>query len=553
MNNLVLEHHKFDKQELTCVTTTYLNEYPIVYILYNKKEKPTAYIGQTVQVDRRMRDHLKNKKRAILTDTLLIGDEMFNQSATYNIETNLINHFIADEQFKLQNVSQTRELQMHNYHDKTYYDKELFGELWEALRQCELAKDSLDVLENKDIYKVSPYKELSSEQLEIKKQILDYVRKNISKDEKKIFVIEGEAGTGKSVVLASLFNTLEDLAKEMGTKEHQYSNYLLVNHGEMIKTYHSIAKSLPNMKKKDILRPTTFVNSMEKNDDIADVVIVDEAHLLLTQRDKYNNFDHESHLEEIVKHSKITIVVYDPKQMLKIKNYWNPKILQHIENKYEIKADYFQLTEQFRMQSSQEVVDWINDFVEKKIDKLPKNIGDFQFRMIKTPAELDETIQNLNKEKKLSRIVATFDYVHKKDGEKYYVDKDGLNRVWNITTAEQKTWAEREETINEVGSIYTVQGFDLNYVGVLLGPSVDYDEEANELTIDIDKYQDVGAFTGRSDLSEEEIIELKEQIILNSINVLLKRGVHGLFIYATNEKLRNKLLALQKERDEAYE
>ncbi len=47
----------------------------------------------------------------------------------------------------------------------------------------------------------------------------------------------------------------------------------------------------------------------------------------------------------------------------------------------------------------------------------------------------------------------------------------------------------------EVGSIYTVQGFDLNNVGVVIGPSIDYDPETDQLVIDIDKYEDKGAFT----------------------------------------------------------
>lgn len=124
---------------------------------------------------------------------------------------------------------------------------------------------------------------------------------------------------------------------------------------------------------------------------------------------------------------------------------------------------------------------------------------------------------------------------------------------WN-TTDSHITWAERPETINEVGSIYTVQGFDLNYVGVVLGPSIDYDEDKKELVIDVEKYKDTGAFSGSNRFDQlSERNRHKEHIILNSINVLMKRGVHGLAIYAVNERLREKLLTLQTEREEAYE
>lgn len=100
-----------------------------------------------------------------------------------------------------------------------------------------------------------------------------------------------------------------------------------------------------------------------------------------------------------------------------------------------------------------------------------------------------------------------------------------------------------------MGSIYTIQGFDLNFVGVVLGPSVDYDEEQGQLVIHVDKYQDTRGFSGsnRFDNRADQLLH-KERIILNSINVLMKRGVHGLAIYAVNPKLRNKLLKLQEER-----
>ncbi len=127
------------------------------------------------------------------------------------------------------------------------------------------------------------------------------------------------------------------------------------------------------------------------------------------------------------------------------------------------------------------------------------------------------------------------------------VDEEGINMPWNSTN-DKWTWAEHADSIKEVGSIYTVQGFDLNYVGVILGPSVSYDKEKDELFIDTSKYKDTGAFTSRDDMSVDKIRRIKEEIILNSINVLMKRGINGLYIYATDIKLRNRLLELKRSR-----
>lgn len=549
MDKLIFEDYPFKHGKFSHLTTAYLEDYPIVYILYEyEKKKPRAYIGQTVQVERRMEQHIKNKQRNGLTNVLLIGHQKFNQSATYNIETNLINCFIGDAKYELQNVSQTRFSQMHQYYKKEFYNEELFEYLWKKLQEKGIVNDSLDVIKNKDIYKISPYHELSSKQMGIKLRILDYCKTyNINSDMKKrkVFLIEGEAGTGKSVVLASLFNTIQDLSKDKDSELYKTNNFLLINHGEMFKTYRSIADSLPNLKKSHILKPTSFINKYDKGDIKADIVLVDEAHLLLSKEDPYNSFKYNNHLAEIIKRSAMTILIFDPSQVLRIKSFWSSSFYTDLKKDRAIDVEHFKLTDQFRMQGSDEIVKWINQFVKKKICPLPTSTSQFDFQIMTTPTELKEKIFEKNKKYGLSRIVSTFDYMHKKNGEIYLVDKDGLNMPWN-TTNSSKTWAERPETVNEAGSIYTIQGFDLNYVGVVIGPSIDYDKKNNCLKIDIDKYCDTGAFSSRKDIEEGKLNHIREKIVLNSINVLMKRGIHGLYIYATNKSLREYLLSLQK-------
>ncbi|TWM19783.1 hypothetical protein CHCC14821_2333 [Bacillus paralicheniformis] len=543
MNELVFEKREFTSDHVNVVKTLHLNNYPIVYILYNEKKKPTAYIGQTVQAARRLKNHIDDEKRKNLNRFILIGHEKFHQSATYNIESNLINYFIADNRYQLQNVSQTRSREMHNYYQKPFYNENIFQVIWKKLRKEKIVSDSLENLRNKDIYKLSPYKELSPQQLDIKNKILDFCKERIQKEGNHVIVIEGDAGTGKSVLLSSLFNTIQDLAKSEDSFLEETDNYLLVNHSEMLKTYKSIANSLPNLKKKSFMKPTTFINEKTKTGATADIVLVDEAHLLLTKEDSYNNFRYQNQLDEIIKRSKITVVIFDPKQVLKIKSYWNDRLLEEIINQYDAKT--VKLTDQMRMNANPETIKWIDSFVEKKILFLPTEDSSFELKIFEDAAAFKKTIESKNNKDGLSRIVSTFDYLHKKDKKTYIVDEEGINMPWN-STQDKVTWAENPNSIKEVGSIYTVQGFDLNYVGVVLGPSVSYDEDNDELVIDTSKYKDTGAFISRTDLSPEKNEQIKEQIILNSINVLMKRGIHGLYIYATDPKLRKRLLELER-------
>ncbi|MBC2371241.1 DUF2075 domain-containing protein [Listeria booriae] len=545
MASELIQIKKFKKASIQEINATYFNNYPIVYILYTNAKKETAYIGQTVHLQRRMQKHLSDASRKKLDTALFIGNEKFNQSATYNIETNLINFFIADKKYELQNKSQTMDSKMHDYYNKEYYDQTFFKHIWEELRQHKVVRESLEDLRNKDVFKLSPYKELSAEQMDLKYHIIDYCKKHINDEQHSIFFIEGDAGTGKSVVLSSTFNTIQDLSYDKSSKLYGTKNYLLVNHQEMLKTYKEISESLPNLKKKSFMKPTSFINQQMKSDAAtADIVFVDEAHLLLSKKDSYNNFNQDNHLEEIIKQSKITIVVFDRRQVLKLKSYWDSKMLDSI--KKGLHSEVFMLTNQFRIQAEERVLNWIDAFSNKKVLDLPDNKKDsFELKIFSDADKMYQEIRKKNEEYGLSRLVATFDYMHKKDGQDYFIEEGNFKLPWNRTHY-KNTWAEQECTIDEVGSIYTIQGFDLNYVGVILGPSVSYNFEKQELEIITAKYEDLEAFRGRDDISKDKMSEIKQQIILNSINVLMKRGINGLYIYASDPKLQQKLMSLYK-------
>ncbi|WP_031424539.1 DUF2075 domain-containing protein [Exiguobacterium sp. NG55] len=527
-------------------TETYVN-YPVIYILNGEKE---AYIGETVHFKKRMKQHLKLKQteRKQLSQIHLVNHDKFNRSATFHLETKLINYFLGDEKYTLQNKSKTANDFTHNYYNKTYYDNELFPELWDELHRKGLVQNELHAIENKDIFKLSPFKELSVEQLDLKEQVLDFCETQMSKVDPNetygdLYVIEGEAGVGKSVVLSSIFNTIQARTKDTNSTLHQTKNYLVVNHEEMLKTYKGIAKQVKHLKAGDFTKPTPLLNKLK--DEKADIIFVDEAHLLLTKSDPYNNFRENNHLEELLKKAKIVIAIFDQHQVLKLKSHWNLLKLDDYKKKART-VETYKLTSQFRMQADEDMMNWVNAFKEKRINPLPKSKR-YDLRIFETLEEMHRTIIEQDRRYGLSRVVSTFDFLHKKDGDTYYVyESNGDYKMpWN-TTGGKTTWAEKAETIAEAGSIYTIQGFDLNYVGVVLGPSVSYDEEQECLMIDPNLYKDTGAYAGIEGV--ENVDSAKEQIVLNSINILMKRGVKGLYLYASDESLRRKLLKLQRER-----
>ena len=520
---------------------SYLN-YPVIYVLNGNKE---AYIGETVYFKNRMKAHLKTRKN--IEQINLIKHDKFNRSATFHLETKLINYFLGDEKYTLQNKSKTANDFTHNYYEKPYYDQELFKELWQKLYEQKLVNHGLHTIENKDIFKLSPFKELSLEQIELKESILEFCQQHIQSpatEYGKLLVIEGGAGVGKSVVLSSIFNTIEERTREASSNLYKTENYLTVHHEEMHKTYKNIAKQVKHLKAKSFAKATPLVNQLKKQNKKVDIILVDEAHLLLTKQDVFKQFKADNHLEELLKLAKIVIVIFDKNQILKLKSYWDSDVLEKMKELSSYSQTY-PLTNQFRMKASEEIINWINHFKEKTLLPTPKSINDYEFKVFEYMGDMHKEISKKNEKEGLSRVVSTFDYLYRKDNKTYYVsESNGEYKLpWN-TTSPEYTWAEYPATIDEVGSIYTIQGFDLNYVGVILGPSVQYDEKNDKIAIDSSLYKDREAYAGKDKIND--VPKAKEEIILNSINILMKRGIKGLFIYASNEALRNKLLSYQQ-------
>lgn len=386
---------------------------------------------------------------------------------------------------------------------------------------------------------VFPDKDLTTEQQKIFEQILSFSNQAVKNNQRSVFQLNGDAGTGKSIILTKLFLKIEKDAKLNKT-----NNYFLVNHPELLKVYQENAGEFPELRKNHFLRPTTFINTMHKSDKNADVVVIDEAHLLLSESDNYNNFTQKNQLEEIIKLSKVVILVFDARQVLKLKSYWSQSLLNKIVKRLNVNYMQATLTTQMRMQAPKTVIDWINDLTEKKrVDPVIQKNTDYltldtkyDFRIYKDAQTMYQALKSKNNQVGESRIVSTADYPSTLDGKKHYVNEGQFHLPWDQYNYSHTTWAQKPETINEIGSIYTVQGFDLQYVAVIIGPSI-VSDGGNKIKVDLSKYEDQEAFKKRHDNDIAQLDDAKKQIILNSMNVLLKRGIKGCFVYFHDPKI----------------
>ena len=99
-------------------------------------------------------------------------------------------------------------------------------------------------------------------------------------------------------------------------------------------------------------------------------------------------------------------------------------------------------------------------------------------------------------------------------------------------------WAEQQHTINEIGSTFSIQGFDLSYVGVIIGPSVKYINGKIEFYPSESKNDKATRCRTLKDGSQASFGNI---FIRNELKVLLTRGVKGLYIYACDPALRQAL------------
>lgn len=545
--------------------------FPIVYIHnWKNKDEYEVYVGESNNIFERTKQHYskmadeKEWQHNLLegdANLYVIGHEHFNKSMTMDIETRLIQYLTSVE--KIKKVHNEKENPQNHYYPVDELE-EIFLKIWKNLRKDNKELfPSVDSIKDSAIFKASPLHKLTEEQLEAKEKILEKINNALRNDEKgQLIFIEGEAGTGKTVLNGSTFYELfcryEDAKNNNEDLQYLTTNcFLLVNHDEQIIVYKQIFEKLGIIEQygQVVNKPTSFINS-HSIDKPVDVVFIDEAHLLLTQgKQAYRG---KNQLKDIMDRAKVVVVMFDEDQILTTEQYWEYEKLQEYRNNAVKKDNYIKLENQLRMNANGDVIDWINSITKDGIIKnMPDDLGDYDIQIFDNPITLDKEIEKkaLKDESKLSRVIATYDWPYKEGNHDHCEDKywevkiDEWHKPWNrelekeLDRKEKRriknlAWAEQPQTINEVGSTFTIQGFDLNYAGVILGPSVKY--RNGHIVFDPDSSCNEKATRNRT-LSDGTTQKFGEELLRHEVRVLMTRGVNGLYIYACDDELRAQL------------
>lgn len=537
-----------------------ISRYPTVYVVNDKKKKKiySVYVGETNNIAKRTAQHLHDDPKSRedwreLSESktakmYVIGHQHFNKSMTLDIENQLMLYLSSVENVKA--LYNRRSNDQDEYYPVNEV-QDIFTQIWTQLHQknSELFP-AMDVLKDLAIFKASPFHKLTHEQLEAKNLIMGRVNSSLDNDEEgQLIMVTGEAGAGKTVLLSNLFYDLVGY-KKYG---HPLNVHIMVNHDEQVKVYREISKKL-GIDVKLVGKPTSFINKGEK----ADVILVDEAHLLWTQGKQ--SYQGTNQLEDLRKLGKVVVIIFDQHQVLRSQQIVEAAQLQKMVGEALKSDNLIELKNQLRIDANESTIQWVRDLVDhQKVGKLQSD-SKYEIKVFDSPKDLENAIQIKNRSdldshyvNGISRLIATFDWTFSTgskpaDGSPTWDVKIGDWRMpWNnqLKTKQKRSvsyrnlsWAERSETINEVGSTYTIQGFDLNYAGVIIGPSVKYRD--GMIVFDPKAHANKDANQKRT-LQSGEKRSFAEKLIRNELNVLLTRGVHGLYIYAVDPELREAL------------
>ena len=525
----------------------YGEDWPVVYIINNDKE---AYVGETVNAAIRAGQHFKNPQRRKLTKISLITDDNFNKSVILDLENYLINYMSADGVFQLQNSNMG--MHPHSYYQKDQYESE-FQKIWEELRKEHLAKNTIKFIENTDLFKYSPYKSLNLDQYRVVDAIVQKLADNIESNKGQTLLVEGGAGTGKTVLAIYLMKLLSEAGTgniEMDLEMDPGYRYISENLRKLKKmkiglvvpmqslrsTVKKVFKGVRTLKTSMVLSPTQVPK------DYYDLLIVDEAHRLRQRKAlaQYPAFDRNNQkfglgnegteLDWIIRSSKNQVLFYDSMQTVKPSDV-DAEQFARLQKRIG-KRNIFELRSQFRCNGGDDYIQYIKDVLsDNPPDERKSFVYSYDLRLFDDANEMISAIKENDKLYGLCRVVAGYSWKWKSKTNSSLMDItiDGVQYQWNTVN---KDWVNSDNAINEIGCIHTIQGYDLNYAGVIFGNEIKYDRQKQRIVVDKHNYHDLQGKTALKDINE------LRDYITNIYATLMTRGIRGTYVYVCDEALR---------------
>ena len=528
-------------------------KYNATIYIYRGSRTKKYYIGQTVQFLERHKQHYSGNELkfnvADFNQVMVVYGELIDKNSLDDIESQLITYFKADRPkgrvgYDEEVINRTGGNTVIEYRTRESVASNVILPLWEDLYSMGWVKTpTLNELRTRALVKYSPIKVLTSEQMDLIKEVVSNPQKN--------YVINGDAGTGKTVLLTHM------VAKVLRERKDAVVGVVVQPNWE--KTGKEIFDifGMKDDARLTVSTSTKLINSGKR----FDIVIVDESHKLSRrgskQRIEFNKVydvhgyeNCQSHLEILQKISTQVVLMYDVLQAIRPANVSRDEYAK-LTSGYEHRF----LRTQFRIQApngksytSEDYVNgikWLlfkdtgllnsdltnfNPSFDKDVfrDRLPDAyFGYFDKEPLKNMIDwlqMDVNIYPEHVNRVLAGLVEDWRQSDGKDPSIMHFHEGNIHRRWNST---QTNWINSKDADarEQIGSVFAVQGIDLNKVGVLIGR--DLKVVNGKLEVDPDNFYNVNGKFNLNDMKNAAFLFEFKLFVLNIYYVLLTRGIDG--------------------------
>ena len=360
----------------------------------------------------------------------------------------------------------------------------------------------------------------------------------VSSNDKNVLVVQGGPGTGKSVLAINLLVEL--------TKRNMTCFYVTKN-------------AAPRAVFKDRLKGTfklSYIDNLfqgsgqftESETNEVDVLVVDEAHRLNAKSGMFQNLG-ENQIKEIINTANFSIFFIDEDQKVTLKDIGSVDEIKKYANELGTGIKIVELESQFRCNGSDGYLAWLDNVLD--IRKTANyDLDDFQydFKVIDSPNTLRDLIEEKNRENNKSRLVAGYCWNWINEGKNnsnihdIVIPEYNFEMSWNLGNSQ--TWAIDPASVNEIGCIHTCQGLEFDYVGVIIGDDIRYED--GQIITDYRKRASTdqslkGINKIANEYGQDEANRIADRIIKNTYRTLMTRGMKGCYVYCVDKNLQNYL------------
>jgi DUF2075 family protein len=568
--------------------------WPVVYVLDNAgavRGRPSirnqsvsdVYVGESLNAAARMRQHLDSDAKKHLTTVRVIIDETFNKSVCLDFESYLIRMLAGDGVYQVLNRNDG--ITESAYYERERY-QESFEQVFEQLKNDGVFIRSIPEIENSDLFKLSPFKALSQDQAVAVEGILEGLFADLESTVTSTSVIQGEPGTGKTVIAIYLLKLLVDIAQAPPAEDFDsdslFAEFFVGGYPELLAgqsfglvvPQQSLRESIKKVfRKTPGLHPDMVMTAFEvgASDTVFDLLLVDEAHRLNQranqssgpQNKKFGEINEalfgrddtsKTQLDWIRARSRHQIFLVDAAQSVRPADV-PLELLTELVGSARAGGRLYPLMSQMRVAAGDDYVGYVrrmlgggpglasassaSSFASPEAVH-PQTFEGYDFRMFDSVAAMRSAIRARDAEVGLSRLLAGYAWEWKSRGDRtaFDIEIDGTQLRWNST---QTDWIASPGSLEEVGSIHTVQGYDLNYAGVIIGRDLRYDPVRGRLFVDRASYFDKKGKENNPKLglvySDDDLL----RFVSNIYAVLLTRGIRGTYVFVQDAGLREYL------------